>query len=129
MRFKVVVGLLGALLFAASVSGLRAQPPVGKSPDLYENVTKITKASEEEQKKGILATITIKGSDVIVQITKETQIPISKGKLEEKGSLDDLKVGDRVSVWYMGKVEKSDPARATAYMVMIFRAGQPKPIP
>jgi Protein of unknown function (DUF3221) len=129
MQFKRVPAFLAALLLFSIVRGLQAQPPVGRSPDLYENVTKITKASEEEQKKGILATITIKGSDVIVQITKETQLPISKGKLEEKGSLDDLKVGDRVSVWYMGKVEKSDPARATAYMVMIFRAGQPKPNP
>jgi Protein of unknown function (DUF3221) len=129
MRFNLVSGLFATLILSTTVSELRAQPPVGRSPDLYENVTKITKASEEEQKKGILATITIKGSDVIVQITKETQLPISKGKLEEKGTLDDLKVGDRVSVWYMGKVEKSDPARATAYMVMIFRGGQPKPIP
>jgi hypothetical protein len=66
-----------------------------------------------------------------VQITKETELQIAKGKLVEKGTTDDLKKEDRVSVWFDGTPDKSDPPKVKAARVMIFRAGKPDlpPIP
>jgi len=129
MRLSLLSSLLCALLPWTTGSELQAQPPIGRSPDLYENITKVVKATEEEQKTGLLATIWLKGSNVAVHVTKETQLPISKGKLQEKGTVADLKVGERVSVWYTGKVTKTDPPQAKAYMVMIFQPGKPGPVP
>jgi hypothetical protein len=124
VRFFTLAVLGSALLFVAFARDARSQPP-GRNPDVHSTITKIMKPSEEDKKNGILATITVKDSDVAVQITKGTRFQIARGKLVEEGTVDALVVGDRVSAWFEGKPTKTDPPQVKAGTLILFRAGKP----
>src|ERR1700687_2762525 len=123
MRRIIVAGLFGLLLVAAV--GPAQAPDRNRKFDSEGSVAKIVPATDAEKKDGIVATIILKDKELTIQITKETELQIAKGKLVEKGTADDLKKDDRVSVWFEGKPDKSDPPKVKAERVMIFRAGKP----
>jgi hypothetical protein len=124
MRTLKVAGLFGFLLVVVN-AGDAQTPDRTRKFDSEGTISKIVPATEAEKKDGILATITLKDRETTVQITKETELQIAKGKLVEKGTADDLKKDDRVSVWFEGTPDKSDPPKVKAARVMIFRAGKP----
>jgi hypothetical protein len=130
MRYVVGVSLFAFLSAVVAVGSARAADRTRRF-DSEGTIVKVTPATDAEKKDGILATITFKDREITVQITKETELQIAKGKLVEKGSADDLKKDDRISVWFEGKPDKSDPPRVKAERVMIFRAGKPDlpPVP
>jgi len=123
MRCVIMAGLFGFLLVAAV--GHAQAPDCTRKFDSEGSIAKIVPATDAEKKDGIVATIVLKDKDLTIQITKETELQIAKGKLVEKGTADDLKKDDRVSVWFEGKPDKSDPPNVKAERVMIFRAGKP----
>src|SRR5262249_14932115 len=61
-----------------------------RSPDLEGRIAKITAATEAEKKQGILAIVTLDGDKTSVQITRETELQISAGKLVEEASVKSL---------------------------------------
>jgi hypothetical protein len=109
MRGMIVVSLFGLMLVAAV--GPAQAPDRTRKFDSEGTIAKIAPASDAEKKDGIVATIVLKDKNLTIQITKETELQIAKGKLVEKGTADDLKKDDRVSVWFEGKPDKSDPPR------------------
>jgi hypothetical protein len=122
MRFIILAALSCAGLFWAAASELHAQPK--RNPDLYAPVTQIVPATDAEKEKGIVAWVTVKGSDLRIRVTTKTDVQIQMGKLVNPGKGGDLKEGDMVSVWH-GEVAKSDPPQTTAEFVIIFRPGKP----
>src|SRR6266849_1227743 len=127
MRGMIVASLFGFLLVVAV--GRAQAPDRTRKFDSEGTIAKIVTPTDAEKKDGIVATLVLKDKDLTIQITKETELQIAKGKLVEKGTADDLKKDDRVSVWFAGKPDKSDPPKVKAERVMIFRSGQPDPPP
>jgi hypothetical protein len=123
MRFTVTAALCCAALCWVAAGESRAQPPK-RSPDIYAPVAKVVPATDAEKKDGTLAWVTLKGSDLRVQITTTTKVRIQKGRLEDAGKAEDVKVGDVVSIWHGGSAE-TDPPKTIAEFIIIFRAGQP----
>jgi hypothetical protein len=123
MRDIIAAGLVGYFLAVTAVTNAQA-PERNRKFDGEGSVAKIIPATDAEKKEGIVATMVLKDKDLTIQITNKTELQIAKGKLVEKGSADDLKKEDRVSVWYKGKPDKSDAPNVKAERVMIFRAGK-----
>lgn len=118
---RLLAGLLCCL-------GLSAVPAVAqvplRSPDVEGTVAEIIKPVPADKTEGVLLTVVIKGSEVRFRITRDTVLQIQKGKLVEEGTVESFKIGDRVSAWWKGGVEKSDPPRALAEALIIFRPGK-----
>jgi hypothetical protein len=124
MRGILAASVLIFLVAVATVATAQA-PDRTRKFDSEGTFAKIIPATDAEKKEGILASMVLKDKDLTIQITKETELQIAKGKLVEKGTVDDLKKDDRVSVWYKDKPDNSDPPKVKAERVMIFRAGKP----
>ena len=112
----VVPTLLLGLLWEVS---LGSAAPIRKF-DVAGVIARVVPASDAEKKQGILATITLQDAGETIQITKETELNRQMGKLVPKATLDDLKEGRQVSVWILGKPEKTDPLKGKAEAVLIF---------
>jgi hypothetical protein len=128
VQFKVRVADAGP----AKVGGDKENGlPRERMFDAHGTIDRIDKATEADKKNRVLVTINIKGSDIPVQITVDTELQIAKGKLVERGSVDDLSVGDRVSAWYKDRPAKSERRAIRAERLMLFRPGQPAlpPVP
>jgi hypothetical protein len=120
-----LTGLCCALWLGVFVAGARSQVPVGRYPDVEGKVSRIVPAGEAQRKTGVLGTLSVKGKDVQVLLTRDTFLQISKGKLVEDATVRSFVVGDRVSVWYAGRPTKTNPPQVKAKAVLIFRAGEP----
>jgi hypothetical protein len=109
----------------------KEKEPAGKAQfrermfDVNGSITRIDKATETDTKNRVLATITVKGSTVPVQITLDTKVEISHGKLFDLGTVADLMVGDPISVWFKSPPEKGKRRPMPAERIMLFRPGQP----
>jgi hypothetical protein len=120
MRAPLTTVAVGFVLWAAS-GDVRSQTPNGKYDD-EGVIVKIVPATDAEKKDGLLATITLKDGKNSIRITGDTKLQAQKGKLVENVTADALKEGAQVSVWFLGKPDKSDPPTVKAEGVLIFPA-------
>jgi hypothetical protein len=116
-RVAVVVGV--GILIAAFGGEARSQTPNRKYDD-EGVIAKIVTATDAEKKDGLLATITLKDGKTSIRITGDTKLQAQKCKLVENVTADALKEGAQVSVWFVGKPDKSDPPTVKAEGVLIF---------
>jgi hypothetical protein len=119
MRRLAVPFLFCVLLCGTPVGDARARTPNRKF-DVEGTIAKIVPATDAEKKDGLLATITLKDMDTVIQITKDTDLQRQMGKLVENATADALKEGGHVSVWLKGTPEKTDPPKVKAEGVLIF---------
>jgi RNA polymerase sigma factor (sigma-70 family) len=98
--------------------------PRARMFDVSGAVSKIDLAKGADKKKRILATIAVRDFAGPLQVTPATEFQIAKGKLVEKGSIEDLNVEDTISVWLV--MEPGAPGRRAkvAERIMIFRRGE-----
>jgi WD40 repeat protein len=97
--------------------------------DGYGKIARIDKASVNDKKKGVLVTITIDGYGVPAQFTQDTELEVARGKLVETGMVDDLQVGDWISVWFKSRPGTFENQPRPAERVMLFRTGDPRALP
>jgi hypothetical protein len=125
-RFLSSIASLGFLLLCADLYEAAAQP-IGKYPDSEGTITNITLGTAAQRQAGSLAEISLKASRGTVaqfQFSTQTKLQIQKGKMVERGTIADLKVGDRISVWFKEPVDPSHPAPEKADTVIVFRPGE-----
>jgi hypothetical protein len=121
MRSVINIAIL--VLMLCSITAVHSDPAPTRGPERTGKIAKIVLATEAEKKEGILATITIKDKDaeLFVQVTTDTKLWISKGKLGDIAKPSDFQVGEPVSVWF----KKDDKGKIRTEQVMSFRAGVP----
>jgi RNA polymerase sigma factor (sigma-70 family) len=103
--------------------GPNEKAPPNRAPEYTGKIVKVTMPTEDEKKRGILATLTVRDKDTrfMVPITKDTRIFISKGKLGDVGTPKDLQIDDPVSIWVL----KDEQGKEWIEQVMAFQKGEP----
>lgn len=70
-----------------------------RKPEVEAEVEKVASPTDAEKKAGVLAVVHLKDRKDGVPVTKETAIHKQMGKLVPLAATDDIKAGQRVSVW------------------------------
>jgi hypothetical protein len=102
-----------AFLFAATIAELAVSTCWARAPlpirrfDVEGTIARIVPATGDQKKDGILATVTLKGQDLTIQITRDTPLQRQNGKLVDDITVDALQKGAKVSIWLKDKPEKS----------------------
>lgn len=108
MRIRALFTLVPlALLSFLFVGVSQAVIPIRRY-DEHGVIEKVREATEAEQKAGVIATINLKGSDRPIEVTKQTDVHRQKGKLVPAVSANELKEGQRVSVWLRDKSNQAE---------------------
>jgi hypothetical protein len=117
---SLIVFLFAAALAAWGVSTCWAHAPTpNRQYDAEGTIARIVPATKEQKKDGVLATFTLKGQDLTIQVTRDTALQRQNGKLVDDITVDAVKKGAKVSVWFKEKPEKSD-STVKAEGVLVF---------
>ncbi len=94
-RLVILIAFALALL---TVARSEAALPIRK-PDAEAAVEKVVDATAAQKAKGVLVTVFLKDRKEGVPVTKDTPVHIQMGKLVPVGSAEDIKLGQKLSVW------------------------------
>jgi beta-N-acetylhexosaminidase len=126
MRFTTKMGWLLAFAVAASSLHLATAGDPAKI-DIRGSITKMTPASDEAKKKGLVAVLMVEGEKskdtgydkASVKVMDKTAIKKMVGKDRKDAKFEDLKVGAKVTATFTGPVLESYPVQATAKEIVI----------
>lgn len=96
-RFTSRAALVAVALILLAVRGDAALPI--RKPDAEAAVEKVVAPTEAEKAKGVLVIVFLKDRKDGVAVTKDTPVHIQMGKLVPLGRADDIKAGQKLSVW------------------------------